>query len=152
MVSEVQCEEAWLTRFEAGLASWRMLRTQHIITLYNERLAGEWAEPQPRLALYQQLSQRQATAYKVSCAKCAVSDLYYRLHHTQLTWQACLEATLCTVRRVQCAFALHQTSITLAYTMQTALLVAYANSTGICPELVAMHTMLTIHGVPCGSP
>lgn len=66
MVAEVRSEEAWHARYEAGLASWRTLRTRHAVSLFNERLAGEWAEPEPCLAIYHQLSQQQASAYEVT--------------------------------------------------------------------------------------
>lgn len=65
MVAEVKSEEVWHAQFEAGLASWRTLRTQHALRLYNERLAGEWGEPESRLAIFRQLSQEQKTAYEV---------------------------------------------------------------------------------------
>lgn len=66
MVAEVKSEEAWHARYEAGLASWRMLRTQHALHLFRERLAGEWGEPEPCLAIFRQLSQQQQSAYEVS--------------------------------------------------------------------------------------
>lgn len=65
MVAEVNSEEAWHARFEAGLASWRTLRTQHALRLYNEHLAGEWGEPESRLAIFRQLSQEQKIASDV---------------------------------------------------------------------------------------
>lgn len=65
MVAEVKSEEAWHARFEAGLASWRTLRTQHALGLYNDRLAGEWGEPESRLVIFRQLSQEQKIAYEV---------------------------------------------------------------------------------------
>lgn len=64
-VAEVKSEEAWHARYEAALASWRTLRTQHAVHLFGERLAGDWAEPQPCLVIYQQLSQQQESAYQV---------------------------------------------------------------------------------------
>lgn len=64
-VAEVKSEEAWHARYEAGLASWRTLRTQHALRLFDERLAGEWAEPQPCLGIYRELSLQQASAYEV---------------------------------------------------------------------------------------
>ena len=64
-VAEVKSEEAWHARYEAGLASWRTLRTQHAVRLFNESLAGEWAEPQPYLVIYQHLSQQQESAFQV---------------------------------------------------------------------------------------
>ena len=66
MIAEVKSEEAWHARFEAGLASWRMLRTQHAVRLFNDRLANELAAPEPCLAIYRELSQDQASAYQVS--------------------------------------------------------------------------------------
>ncbi|KAL3136899.1 hypothetical protein ABBQ32_006507 [Trebouxia sp. C0010 RCD-2024] len=63
-VAEVKSEEAWHARYEAALASWRTLRTQHAVHLFGERLAGDWAEPQPCLVIYQQLSQQQESAYQ----------------------------------------------------------------------------------------
>lgn len=66
MIGEVKSEEAWHARFEAGLASWRMLRTQHAVRLFNDRLANELAAPEPCLAIYRELSQDQASAYQVS--------------------------------------------------------------------------------------
>ena len=65
MIAEVKAEEAWHARFEAGLASWRTLRTHHAVRLFNERLAGELAEPEPCLATFKQLTHDQALAYQV---------------------------------------------------------------------------------------
>ena len=65
MVAEVNSEESWQARYKAGLASWRMLRTQHALRLFNERLAGEWGEPESCLAIFRQLSQQQQSAYEV---------------------------------------------------------------------------------------
>ena len=64
-VAEVKSEEAWHARYESGLASWRTLRTQHALRLFNERLAGEWGEPESCLAIFQQLSQQQKSAFEV---------------------------------------------------------------------------------------
>lgn len=65
MIADVRSEEAWHARFEAGLASWRTLRTQHAVHLFNMRLAGELAEPEPCLALFKDLTRDQASAYQV---------------------------------------------------------------------------------------
>ena len=64
-VAEVRFEEAWHARFASGLASWRTLRTQHAIGLFNARLAGELSEPDARLDIYRLLRQDQAAAYQV---------------------------------------------------------------------------------------
>lgn len=68
MIAEVKAEEAWHARFEVGLASWRTLRTQHAVRLFNERLAGELAEPEPCLAVFRQLTHDQTLAYQVQMA------------------------------------------------------------------------------------
>ena len=68
MIAEVKAEEAWHSRFEAGLASWRTLRAQHAVRLFNERLAGELAEPEPCLAIFRQLTHDQTLAYQVHMA------------------------------------------------------------------------------------
>ena len=68
MIAEVKAEEAWHSRFEAGLASWRTLRTQHAVHLFNDRLAGELAEPEPCLAIFRQLTHNQTLAYQVHMA------------------------------------------------------------------------------------
>lgn len=65
MVAEVKSEEAWHARYESGLASWRTLRTQHAVCLFNKRLAGEWGEPEACLVIFRQLSQQQESAYEV---------------------------------------------------------------------------------------
>ncbi len=82
-VAEVKSEEAWHACYQAGLASWRTLRTQHAVRLFNERLAGEWAEPQPCLAIYQQLSQQQASAYEVGIHQCVCCALHVVRHALQ---------------------------------------------------------------------
>ena len=64
-IGEVKAEEAWHGRFEAGLASWRTLRTQHAIQAFKDRIANEWTQPQPCLTLFQELTQAQQSAYKV---------------------------------------------------------------------------------------
>ena len=85
MVAEVKSEEAWHARYEAGLASWRTLRTQHALRLFNERLAGEWGEPEPCLAIYQQLSQQQGSAYEVRlCAPALPHDAPTHMEHLAL--------------------------------------------------------------------
>lgn len=68
MVAEVKSEEAWHACYEAGLSSWRTLRTQHALSLFNQRLAGEWGEPESCLATFRQLSQQQESAYEVGHA------------------------------------------------------------------------------------
>ena len=91
MIAEVKSEEAWHARFEAGLASWRMLRTQHAVRLFNDRLANELAAPEPCLAIYRELSQDQASAYQVSsfipvlgvtCSKIYIMRKYVCIQYT----------------------------------------------------------------------
>ena len=65
MIADVKSEEAWHARFEAGLASWRTLHTQHAVRLFNTRLAGELAEPERCLAIFKDLTRDQAAAYQV---------------------------------------------------------------------------------------
>ncbi len=76
MVAEVNFEEAWHACFDAGLASWRTLRTQHAVRLFNDRLASELAEPEPCLEIFRQLTRDQASAYQV----CSLN------HLAQLVW------------------------------------------------------------------
>ena len=75
MIAEVKAEEAWHARFEAGLASWRTLRTHHAVRLFNERLAGELAEPEPCLAIFKQLTHDQALAYQVHTGPLCIRDV-----------------------------------------------------------------------------
>ena len=72
MVAEVKSEEAWHARYKAGLASWRMLRTQQALRIFNERLAGEWGEPECCLAIFQQLSEQQESAFEVGPAQLSI--------------------------------------------------------------------------------
>lgn len=65
-IGEVKAEEAWHASFEAGLASWRTLRTQHAIRVFKDRIADEWTEPQPCLLLFEELTKAQQSAYKAS--------------------------------------------------------------------------------------
>ena len=78
-VAEVRFEEAWHARFAAGLASWRTLRTQHAISLFNARLAGELSEPDARLDIFRLLRQDQAAAYQVMIIPMVKSQLLYFL-------------------------------------------------------------------------
>ena len=61
----MNAEEAWHARYEAGVADWRTLRTQHAIQAFKDRVADEWTEPQPCLALFAELTQAQQSAHKV---------------------------------------------------------------------------------------
>ena len=76
MIAEVKAEEASHARFEAGLASWRTLRTQHAMRLFNERLAGELAEPTACLAIFKQLTHDQTLAYQVYTGPLCIRDVF----------------------------------------------------------------------------
>ena len=71
-ISEVKAEKAWHARHEAGLVSWRTLRTQHAIEVFKSRIAAEWTQPEPSLALFAEFKQAQNSAYQVRAA-CDVS-------------------------------------------------------------------------------
>lgn len=67
-IGEVKAEKAWHARYDAGLASWRTLRTQHAIQAFKNRVAAEWTQPQPCLVLFAELRQAQKSAYQVCAA------------------------------------------------------------------------------------